>query len=174
MTAIALYLDSSYRPLRVENWQRAITDLFLGKVEVIEYSRDRTIKGVGREHQMPSVVRLVRTFKRDRIRIKFSRLNVYARDGFACQYCGRRRVTEELTFDHVFPRSRGGKTNWENIVAACIDCNAEKSNRTPAEAGMKLLRQPKKPHFLPSVTVKMDARHIPAEWAGYWTGALDE
>jgi 5-methylcytosine-specific restriction endonuclease McrA len=125
MSAV-LFLDIDYRPLRIEHWQRAIADWVLGKVEIVEYSRDRTIKGVGRELPMPAVVRLLRRFRRDRLRIRFSRLNVYARDRFSCAYCGLRFASEDLTFDHVLPRSRGGKTTWENIVAACIPCNGEK------------------------------------------------
>lgn len=168
-----LVLDHDFRPLRVDGWQRAITDLFIGKIEVIEYSRDRTIQGVSQTYPMPAVVRVLRRFRRDKIRIKFSRLNVYARDAFVCQYDGQRHATEDLTFDHVVPRSRGGKTTWENIVTCCVECNAEKSNRTPAEAGMRLLRAPKKPHFLPAVTVKMNATQIPEEWRGYWSSDLE-
>jgi 5-methylcytosine-specific restriction endonuclease McrA len=173
MQAAVLFLDQSYRPLRVEPWQHAITDLFLGKVEVVEYSRDRTIQGVGRTHRMPAVVRLLRSFRRDRIRIKFSRLNIYARDAFTCQYCAVRKATEDLTFDHVMPRSRGGRTTWENIVTCCVDCNAEKADRTPDQAGMRLLARPRKPQFLPAITVKMDARQIPEEWRGYWSSTLE-
>src|SRR6185312_14103271 len=103
---IVLFLDADWQPLRVEPWTRAITDLFLGKVEVIEYSRDRTIKGVTRELPMPAVVRVLRRFRRDRQAIRFSRVNIYTRDGFACQYCGKRMDTEDLTFDHVIPRGR--------------------------------------------------------------------
>jgi 5-methylcytosine-specific restriction endonuclease McrA len=122
---------------------------------------------------MPSVVRVLRRFKRDRIRIKFSRLNIYARDGFVCQYCGARKPTEDLTFDHVQPRSRGGKTDWSNIVCCCAICNAAKADRTPAEAGMKLLRAPKKPHWLPSVTVRMSGGEMPEEWRTYWRTDLE-
>lgn len=168
-----LYLDVDFRPLRVEPWQRAISDFFTGKTEVIEYSRDRAIQGVSRTYPMPAVVRVLRRFKRDRIRIKFSRLNIYARDAFVCQYDGKRYATEDLTFDHVTPRSRGGKTEWSNIVTCCRGCNAAKADRTPAQAGMTLLRAPRKPHFLPAVMVKMDARHMPAEWAGYWSETLE-
>lgn len=173
MSAAVLFLDAEYRPLRVVDWQTAIADYFLGKVEVIEYSRDRSIKGITRDYPMPSVVRVVRHFKRERIRIKFSRLNVYARDRFACQYCGLRAFSEDLNFDHVMPKSRGGLTSWENIVACCIPCNDSKGNRTPAEAGMALLRTPRKPAFLPSVTVKMRGNDVPAEWRPYWTGELE-
>lgn len=168
-----LYLDRSYRPLRVESWQRAIADFFTGKVEVIEHSRDRTIQGINRTYPMPAVVRVLRSFKRDKIRIKFSRLNIYARDAFVCQYDGQRYDAEDLTFDHVTPRSKGGKTEWGNIVTCCRGCNAAKADRTPAQAGMTLLRAPRKPRFLPAVMVKMDARHMPAEWAGYWSETLE-
>jgi 5-methylcytosine-specific restriction endonuclease McrA len=169
-----LFLDAQYRPLRIEPWQRAISDLFLGKIEVVEYSRDRTIRGVNRAHPMPSVVRVLRVFKRDRIRIKFSRLNIYARDRFTCAYCRTRKATEDLTFDHVVPRSRGGKTTWENIVTCCVDCNGAKGDKTPAEAGMRLAAPPKKPAYLPTITVRgMGGTEVPAEWRGYWSGPLD-
>lgn len=171
--AAVLYLDVDFRPLRIEPWQRAIADFFTGKTEVIEYSRDRTIQGVSTTYPMPAVVRVLRRFKRDRIRLKFSRLNIYARDGFTCQYDGKRYATEDLTFDHVQPRSRGGRTEWANIVTCCRDCNSEKADQTPAEAGMTLLRVPKKPHFLPAVMVKMDAKQMPPEWEGYWTNVLE-
>ena len=172
--ASVLVLDAEWRPLRVEHWQRAIADFFLGKLEIVTYSEDRTIQGVNRTYPMPSVVRVVRHFKRDRIRIKFSRINVYARDKFTCVYCGERKPTEDLTFDHVTPRSRGGRTTWENIVTACGICNLEKADRTPVEAGMKLLTQPKKPKYLPAITVRgMGGRDIPPDWRPYWTGALE-
>ena len=173
MNAAVLVLDVGMRPLRVEPWQRAICDLFLGKVEVVEYSRDRSIQGVTRAWPLPSVVRVVRHFKRERIRVRFSRLNIYARDGFTCQYCAARRPSEDLTFDHVTPRSRGGTTTWENIVTCCITCNRKKADRTPTEAGLRLRAKPRKPAYLPSITVKMDTSQIPAEWAPYWTVALE-
>jgi 5-methylcytosine-specific restriction endonuclease McrA len=178
MSVAVLVLDSEYRPLRVESWQKAICDFFTGKVEILEHSRDRTIQGVNRTYPMPAVVRVLRRFKRERLRIKFSRLNVYARDKFMCQYCGIRFMSEDLTFDHVLPQSHGGKTCWENIVACCgvrgNNCNARKSNRTPEQAGMRLLSKPKKPLYLPAVTVKMDLRNVPEEWKGYWTDVLEQ
>jgi 5-methylcytosine-specific restriction endonuclease McrA len=174
MRRAVLFLDHDWMPLRIEPWQRAISDFFLGKIEVIEYSRDRTIQGVGRTHPMPSVVRVLRRFRRDRLRIKFSRVNIFARDAFTCQFCGRRCPTEELTFDHVLPRSRGGRTTWENIVTCCVPCNKEKADRTPAEAGMRLRAAPRKPRFLPSVTVRgMGGGDIPEAWRPYWSSALD-
>src|SRR5687767_5787625 len=144
---IVLFLDMNWQPLRVEPWTRAMTDLFLGKVEVIEYSRDKTIKAVSRELPMPAVVRVLRRFKRDRQALRFSRLNIYLRDGFTCQYCGARKMSKDLTFDHVMPRSAGGVTSWTNIVACCVPCNRQKANRTPAEAGLALRRKPAKPRY---------------------------
>ena len=173
MSASVLFLDAEFRPLRIESWQRAICDLFLGKIEVIEHSRDKTIQGVHQVFPMPSVVRVVRRFKRDKMRIKFSRLNIYARDRFTCAYCTKKFDTEDLTFDHVVPRSRGGRTSWENIVTCCITCNTDKANRTPDEAGMKLCFKPKKPHYLPAVTLKLDRRSIPPEWQPYWSVDLE-
>ena len=172
MTAV-LFLDVDWQPMRVESWMRAVTDLFLGKIEVVEYSRDRTIKGVNREYPMPAVVRVLRRFRRDRVAIKFSRINIYTRDRFTCQYCGVQFAAEDLTFDHVVPRSAGGRTSWENIVTACMPCNASKANRTPREASMSLLRRPVKPRFLPIVSVQMDVRHVPEEWRPYWSTPLD-
>lgn len=171
--AAVLVLDVDFRPLRIEHWQKVVCDFFLGKVEVVEHSKDRTIKGVTRDYPMPSVVRVLRRFKRDKQAIKFSRLNIYSRDAFTCQYCASQLPTEELTFDHVFPRARGGRTTWENIVTCCVGCNSSKANRTPDEAGMKLLRAPKKPRWLPAVTVEMDRRRVPEEWQPYWSAALE-
>jgi 5-methylcytosine-specific restriction endonuclease McrA len=172
MTAV-LFLDVDWQPMRVESWTRAVTDLVLGKIEVIEYSRDRTIKGIGREYPMPAVVRVLRRFRRGRAAIRFSRLNIYTRDRFSCQYCGQRFPSEDLTFDHVVPRSVGGRTTWENIVTACVPCNSRKANRTPREAKMALLRAPAKPRFLPVVNVRRDDRYVPDEWRPYWNATLD-
>jgi 5-methylcytosine-specific restriction endonuclease McrA len=169
---IVLFLDVDWQPLRVEHWTRAVTDLFLGKVEVIEYSRERTIRAVSREVQMPAVVRVLRRFRRDRQAIRFSRVNLYLRDSFACQYCGQRHDSQGLTFDHVVPRSAGGKTSWENIVACCVPCNHAKANRTPEQARMRLRRRPFKPRYLPTVAVQMDRRQVPDEWRPYWGADL--
>ena len=174
MTAV-LFLDCDWQPMRVESWTRAVTDLFLGKIEVIEYSRDRTIKGVTREYPMPAVVRVLRRFRRDRVAIKFSRINIYTRDRFACQYCGARFDAEDLTFDHVVPRSAGGRTSWENIVTACWRCNNRKSGRTPEEAGMRLMKRPVKPRWSPIVTITIGIRNTPESWRDYlyWNMELD-
>lgn len=171
-TLPVLFLDADWRPLSVRPLKRAMKKVLNKTVEVVEFSRDRTIRGEV-DRPLPSVVRVLRRFKRDRIAIKFSRLNIYTRDNFTCQFCGQQFMTEDLTFDHVVPRSRGGKTCWENIVSACISCNTRKADKTPAEAGMRLLRKPTKPRYLPMVTVQMDRRAVPPEWAPYWQTVLE-
>lgn len=171
--AAVLVLDVDFQPLRIDHWRRAAAAWMRGKIEIVEYSADRTIKGVTTNYPMPSVVRVLTRFRRDRQAIRFSRLNIYARDAFTCQYCFHQLPTEELTFDHVMPRSRGGKTSWDNIVTCCIECNSTKAARTPAEAGMHLRRQPKKPRWLPVVNVDMDMRRVPEEWRPYWSATLD-
>ena len=164
---IVLFLDADWQPLRVEPWTRAITDLFLGKIEVIEYSRDRTIKGVNMEMPMPAVVRVLRRFRRDRQAIRFSRLNIYIRDGFTCQYCGKRMDAEDLTFDHVVPRAAGGRTTWDNIVTCCVTCNRRKGDRTPEEIGFRLVRKPRRPAALPSLTLSLGINRAPESWRDY-------
>ncbi len=172
MTTAVLFLDHTFRPLRVECWQRAVCDLMLQKVEVIAYSEDKTIQGVSEQHLMPSVVRVLRKFDRNKIRVKFSRLNIYARDAFTCQYCEKRFDTEHLTFDHVVPKSKKGKTTWENIVTCCVACNKGKADKTLKEAGLTLRRKPKKPTLLPHVSAHMARGNVPPEWRDYWTGKL--
>ncbi|MFH2010146.1 MAG: HNH endonuclease [bacterium] len=168
-----LLLSQSYEPIRVISWKRAFTLLSLGKVEVVE-EYDRAIRTTYLVFKMPSVVRLVNVFRRQKRNVKFSRVNVYARDRYKCQYCGLTETLASLTFDHIIPRSRGGKTTWTNVVAACVPCNHEKANRTPAEAGMKLLKKPTMPQWVPSVTLQISVRSIPDAWTDYlyWTGSL--
>ncbi len=100
----------------------------------------------------------------------FSRRTLFRRDGYRCQFCGCQPGTEELTIDHVLPRSQGGITSWENCVLACISCNAKKANRTPEEAKMKLLSVPAKPRY---VTLKQELVRIDSWQAflgeAYWT-----
>ena len=98
-----------------------------------------------------------RAINRDRQAIRFSRVNIYTRDGFACQYCCQRMDTEDLTFDHVVPRAAGGRTTWENIVTCCVPCNHAKADRTPEQARMRLRARPSKPRYLPKGQPKAGA-----------------
>jgi len=167
-----LVLDVGYQPVRRVPWETAIVWVLEQVVEVIDEYPDRYIRTPGWSVRMPSIVRFVRALPRKKA-IKFSRLNIYTRDRFTCQYCGVQSLAEDLTFDHVVPRSAGGRTAWDNIVTACVPCNSTKANRTPQQASMTLLRKPAKPRYLPTVTVKMDGRHVPQEWRPYWNVTLD-
>lgn len=170
-----LVLDQGYQPHRVVSWQRAVIMLFEGKVEVLsEYDED--IRSVSITIKMPAVVRLLNRVRGKKQAVKFSRMNVATRDEFRCQYCGDKHPLSKLTYDHVVPRSHGGRTVWENIVMACYPCNERKRDRTPEQAGMKLRKAPVKPAWLPVVTFRFDTGNVPDAWASwiYWNGALEE
>jgi len=173
-TSGTLLLSQGYEPIKVIPWQRAITLLTLGKVEVVE-EYDAEIRAVSLVIKIPAVVRLIRAFRRFAKPVKFSRVNIYARDGYKCQYCGVKCSISELTYDHVTPRSKGGKTTWENIVTCCYPCNGAKGNRTPTEARMKLRSTPSRPAWVPAVTIRVSTRSVPDAWRDYvyWTGEID-
>lgn len=165
----ALLLNATYEPLSIVSWKKAITLLILGKAEMIE-AQKRVVRSATQAFKLPSVLRLVRRVTVPRSRVQFSRDNVYRRDGFQCQYCGERFRKDELTFDHVLPRSRGGETNWTNIVTSCRPCNRAKGDRTPSEATMPLLSKPKEPRWWPFSASSARFEEHPEEWKPYlWT-----
>lgn len=171
-----LLLNATYEPLKVIHWKRAITLLFQGKVEVLAF-HDREIRGVSVSVRLPSVLRLLQFVRvRTRRKVRFSRANLFLRDGYRCQYCGKRFPVRDLTFDHVIPASRGGRKTWENIVTACWWCNNKKSGRTPEEAGMRLIRKPQEPRWLPALTLTLGIKDTPESWRDYlyWHVALDQ
>lgn len=106
---------------------------------------EKGIKGTDTTYRIPKVIRVTKYDKLSSQKIKYNRRTIFRRDENTCQYCGRKPGTKELSMDHVIPRCQGGKTTWENIVVACTPCNSKKAGRTPKEAGMALLKQPKKP-----------------------------
>lgn len=137
------YRPLSYFPLSIWSWQDAIKAIFRGSVVVVsEY--DRTVSSPSQEIKLPSVLALKEYIPAAR-NPAFTRFNVFLRDGFSCQYCGEEHKANELTFDHVMPRSRGGKTSWDNIVAACKPCNLRKGSKRLKECGMHLKREPGQP-----------------------------
>ena len=162
-----LVLDRGYQPQLTVSWQRAIGMLFTDKAEMVE-QYDAIVRSVSLAMQVPSVVRLVRGGRSGRVRIRFSRMNVLRRDAFTCQYCGEVQSARELTLDHVLPRSRGGRTTWDNVVTACRDCNGHKANRTPTEARMTLGTTPAKPTWLPPRAWSVDPS-TPDNWRP-WLG----
>ena len=169
-----LLLTQGYEPIQIISWQRAVTLLALDKVDVVE-QYDQLVRASSIVVNVPAVVRLRKAFRRHAKPVKFSRVNIYARDSYRCQYCGLKCTIDELTYDHVVPRSKGGRTTWENIVSACYTCNRHKANRTPAEAGMKLLTVPARPTWMPAVQIRVSARSVPDAWRDYvyWTAEID-
>jgi len=163
-----LILTPWMTPHKVIGWQTAVTLLFLKKIEVLE-EYEEEIRSPSCTIRMPAVARLLSSKGTVKRSIKFSRVNVFARDGFRCQYCGDKKTMRELNYDHVLPRTMGGRTVWENIVTSCYSCNSRKRNRTPEQAGMRLLRAPFKPKSLPLSIVQLDTTRVPEAWAGYWS-----
>lgn len=192
-----LILNSAYMPIDRKSWIDAIGDLITGRAEVVE-----TYDAVIRSGKMigdvplnlipltteedgvwlvPSIIRFVTKAVFISRPVKFNRHNVWLRDKGRCQFCSTKLSMAEFTFDHVLPQSRGGGTNWLNIVCACLPCNHKKANRTPAEAGMRLRREPLHPKYLPgevSPTLKWQ-EGMPESWkdflssVSYWHSKLD-
>ena len=172
-----LLLNATYEPLRVVHWQKAITLWCQGKVEIVAH-HDREVRSVSFSMKLPSVIRLLRRIRvrRNVEYVPFSRVNIYARDNHSCQYCGDSLASSELTFDHVIPVAQGGRKDWENIVTCCITCNRRKGGRTPEQAGMRLIRHPKRPDRAPAIRITFGLRNAPESWRDYfyWNVKLDE
>lgn len=180
-------------PHEVVSWKTAVTNMCLGKYLVVK-DYPEILAVIGREAmkqfpalreslrhvlstdaemvtiRVPAVVQLRDGVYVRRHSAKFSKVNVCARDKFTCQYCGQRLPMSQLTFEHVVPRAQGGKTVWENIVMACSGCNSRKDNRTPEQAGMRLINGPehvRKPRSLPVSGPMLDPNSVPEEWVDY-------
>jgi 5-methylcytosine-specific restriction endonuclease McrA len=160
-----LVLNLDYQPINICGTRRAVKLLYLGKAEILE-GRDQLLFSPGGSMQYPSVIKLSRLIRRPQPQVKLSRKAVLARDGYRCQYCGRRAA--KMTIDHVVPRRMGGTFSWENLVCACHACNAKKGDRSPIEAGMNLLRKPKRPSFIPYISYAIVDRGLgDEEWLKY-------
>jgi len=158
-----LLISSWYWPLRILDWTDAVTMWAKGTVDVIaEY--DETISSPSTTIRLPAVIRLRKALPNKKKNVKFSRSAVYVRDGFHCMYCGKHCRWDELTYDHVQPRSRGGRTDFENVTSACGACNAKKGNKTCDEAGMWPRQEPHIPKTLPLTPPPIDDRKIEPEW----------
>ena len=165
------YEDDQYLSYDFESWR-----------EVSEYrsrfQRDRHewVRCVRFEIAVPRIVRLLFYDRLPRQTVKFNRRNIYARDRNRCQYCGKRFPTNELTLDHIVPRSLGGKATWENIVCSCVACNVRKGGQTPEHAGLKLISVPRKPRRSPVIQLRLTSEKY-ASWkqfldAAYWNVEL--
>lgn len=168
------YRPLSYYPLSLWCWQDVVKAVFLDRVDVIaEY--DFNIHSPSFTMRLPSVIALRDYVRQDRWPA-FTRFNVFLRDGFQCTYCGDKE--SDLTFDHVIPRSKGGLTSWENIVAACSPCNLRKGGRMPKDAGMHPARRPIRPtNFqLQETGRKFPPNHLHDTWLDYlyWDTELEK
>jgi 5-methylcytosine-specific restriction endonuclease McrA len=177
-----LVLDARYIPVARVSWQRAITLLWEGKVEVIEEYEDRTVRSVTLEFKVPAVIRFLRAVRGGKRAVKFSRENVYSRDKGRCQYCSLKVPRHDFTYDHIVPRAQGGHTSWENVVVCCTPCNQRKGGRTPEQAGLRLIVAPTKPKSLPE-TLRLTftwKKGMPLPWKqwlqsiAYWNAELED
>jgi len=173
-----LLLNASCEPMKIVSWQKAVCMWLDKKVEIVAEYSVRVYKAIEDwSGKMPAVVRLLKYVTAHKTKVKFSRRNVFARDYFTCQYCGGQPGTLELTYDHILPRSRGGKTCWDNITTCCLDCNGKKGDLTPKEAGMTLKSKPKKPSIRPQLgQLFLSMPNTPDEWRDwlYWEQELEE
>lgn len=178
-----LVLNKHYMALRVVRVKRAMSLLFRNLAEVISYEEEAynnydfsswmqvseyRIEFESRKHDWLSTVncriavpRIIRLLEYDRlpkrIPIKLNRKNLFARDKNHCQYCNKKFPTTELSIDHIVPRSQGGRTTWKNVVCSCVKCNSKKGGRTPAQANMKLVNEPKEPTRNPSISLHLSS-----------------
>jgi 5-methylcytosine-specific restriction endonuclease McrA len=165
----------SYFPLSLWPWQETVKAVFLDRVNIVsEY--DRVVHSPSFAMRLPSVIALKEFIPLAR-RPAFTRFNVFLRDRFCCQYCGDHYLAPELTFDHVVPRSRGGRTTWTNVVTACQDCNLLKGNRLPHESHMHPKRRPEPPstHQLQENGRLFPPNYLHESWRDflYWDSELD-
>lgn len=165
----------SYLPLSLWNWQDAIKAVFMGRVTILsEY--DTEVHSPSFHMKLPSVIALKDYIPVTR-RPAFTRFNVFLRDHFTCQYCGDPHFTHDLTFDHAIPRSKGGGTSWENVVAACASCNSQKGNSLPDVCGMHPRRLPHVPtHYELQETGRgFPPNYLHQSWRDYlyWDSELD-
>ena len=150
MNGEVLVLNSDYEPLNICNIRRALGLILLGKADVLHEDR-RPIETLAGAIPRPSVVRLKYHIKRPLPQLRLSRRSVFARDHYTCQYCGA--VSRDLTLDHVVPRRFGGPSTWENLATCCRRCNTRKGDRTVQQSGMQLRRQPRRPRYVPFISL---------------------
>ncbi len=194
-----LVLNRLWQAVNICTARRALTLLFDGRAQVVwsgsdgsfqtfdfnqwhDFSRQdphpESISTVSFRIRIPRVILLVLFDRVPKKEVKFTRHNIFERDRDTCQYCGQEYDRKDLNLDHVIPRDRGGPTSWENIVCSCVDCNTRKANRTPQEAGLHLVRKPKRPKWRPFVQINLGFQHHDS-WKhfldlAYWNVELGE
>ncbi|MGQ9574291.1 MAG: HNH endonuclease [Thermoguttaceae bacterium] len=162
------YEDGQFANYDFESW-RAVCEL---RADCKRPEED-WLRAVNFEIQVPRVIRLLRFDRLPARSLRLNRHTVFARDDHRCQYCGRRFPSNQLSLDHVIPRSRGGTTCWENVVCACFECNVKKGGRTPQEARMKLVGKPTRPRRSPLLMQKLRNPKYES-WKTWLDGALCE
>lgn len=165
MSTGVLVLNSTYEAMNIAEWERAVELIFAGKAEAIHNTNRQLRSAGGIAIPMPSVIRMLYFIKHSRKRMALTKRNVLLRDKHVCGYCGARGSDATMTVDHIVPKSQGGTNTWENLTAACSDCNARKKNRTPSQAGMPLRRAVRQPTSMPFFVLRK--RGSPEEWKPY-------
>jgi len=166
MSAAVLVLNANYEPINICNYRRAINLILSEKATMLENGRG-TIHTASRSFPLPSVIRLQYMIRRPRPAISFNRNEIFRRDQFTCQYCGK--TSKHLTIDHIIPKSKGGQDVWENVVTACAACNHRKGGKLLEETSMKLVGR----ELIPPNTIEyIFNRHLAAnnEWVSYLQG----
>lgn len=163
-----LLISTTFEPISLLSWKKAITLVYLGKVEVLE-EYEREIRSASRIVKQPAVVRLLKLVRNNYYytAVRFSRRNIFLRDGHTCQYCGKQFDPKGLTCDHIIPRSRGGITEWTNIVTSCISCNVRKSDKLPEEARMFPMKKPSRPNRFYIFMLHLGMKVPPEYWRQY-------
>jgi len=159
-----LLLNANYEPLNVCNMRRAVTLVMLGKAEILQ-DAEEAIRTCSGDLTAPSVVKMRYHVRRPIPKLRLSRHSILARDNYVCQYCGSGK---DLTIDHVIPRWVGGPQTWENLVTCCRKCNLKKADKTPQQANMKLKKEPRRPKYVPYLSLQKYIRAIQREeWQFY-------
>lgn len=194
-----LVLNRLWQAVNVCTVRRALTLLFEGRAEAVfggdggsfqtfnfdqwqDFSRKdphpESIHAVSFKIRVPRVILLLLFDRLPKKEVKFTRYNIFERDKNTCQYCGRTFERKDLNLDHIIPKHRGGPTSWENIVCSCVKCNTRKANRTPVEAGIHLIRKPKRPKWRPFIQLNLGI-HLHDSWRhfldiAYWNVELGD
>ncbi|MFQ3549127.1 MAG: HNH endonuclease [Armatimonadota bacterium] len=150
MSQDVLVLNSDYEPLNICNLRRAVSLVFLGKVDVL-HENGKTLQSLSSDFRAPSVIRLKNHVKRPKPNLRLSRRSILARDNYTCQYCGVKG--QDLTIDHIIPKRLGGPTTWENLVCCCKKCNSKKGAKTLEQVGFTLAKPPRKPKYVPFISL---------------------
>lgn len=145
MASKVLVLNQDYQAISVCTAERAFILVFLKKAEMVSDRKAKVLRSMNASFAYPSIIRLVRFVNLPYKKVALSRQNIFKRDGFKCVYCAGR---DNLTMDHVIPRSKGGRDSWHNLVSACQKCNTEKGDRTPEEAELRMSHKPFRPSFI--------------------------